>query len=105
MTYFVAGILRIVLLEASAALLLMERAIDRGATALRARRRWGAYGVAALAVFAFTNFGEVHGDNGLVHPWEQVHFFLGSKYLTEIGYFDIYKATILADREGPGRLH
>jgi hypothetical protein len=104
MSYFVAGILRIILLEASAALLVMERAIDRGATALRARRRWGAAVVGALAVLAFTNFGELHNDNGIVHPWEQYHFFLGAKYLPEIGYFDIYKATLLADREGARQL-
>jgi hypothetical protein len=34
-----------------------------------------------------------------VHRWEQYHFFFGSKYLPEIGYFNLYKATILADRE------
>ena len=104
MSYFVAGILRIMLLEASVALLVLERALDSGATALRARRRWAAYAVAALSVYAFTNFGELHGSNGVVHPWEQYHFFLGSKYLKEIGYFDIYKATFLADREGAQQL-
>src|SRR5262249_28823589 len=104
MSYFLAGILRIILLEASAALLIMERAIDRGAALLRARRRTAALVVAALAVYAFSNLGELPGGNGLVHPWEQYHFFLGSKYLREIGYFDIYKATILADREGAGQL-
>ncbi len=36
----------------------------------------------------------------LTHPWEQYHFYLGAKYQKEIGYFDLYKATILADREG-----
>jgi hypothetical protein len=105
MSYFVAGILRIILLEASAALLVMERAIDRGAAALRRRRRWGALAVAAAALFAFVNFGDLHGAGRIVHPWEQYHFFLGSKYLQELGYFDIYTATILADREGADQLH
>ncbi len=36
----------------------------------------------------------------LVHPWEQYHFYFGAKYQKEIGWFDLYKATILADREG-----
>ncbi|HKA89228.1 MAG TPA: glycosyltransferase family 87 protein [Haliangiales bacterium] len=104
MNHFVAGIIRIILLEASVALLIMERAIDEAAVRLRARRRWGAYLVAALSVSAFLNFGELHGDGNLVHPWEQYHFFLGSKYLREVGYFDLYTATILADREGTHRL-
>lgn len=104
MNYFLAGILRIVILEASAALLVMERAIDRAATRLRRRRKIASMVVAALAVYAFTEFGELRGGGPLVHPWEQYHFFLGSKYLREVGYFDLYKATFLADREGAGVL-
>jgi len=104
MNYFIAGILRIVILEASAALLVMERAIDRAATRLRRRRKIASIVVAALAVYAFTDFGELRGGGPLVHPWEQYHFFLGSKYLREVGYFDLYKATFLVDREGPGVL-
>ena len=51
---------------------------DRAAPAaalgdLRDRRR--------VTIYAFCNFGELHGDDRLVHPWEQYHFFLGSKYL------------------------
>jgi hypothetical protein len=104
MSHFVAGILRIILLEASACLLVLERVIDVAAVPLRARRRWASYAVAALSVYAFVNFGELHGDGRLVHPWEQYHFFLGSKYLREVGYFDLYRATLLADRDGPHRL-
>ncbi len=37
----------------------------------------------------------------LTHPWEQFHFYLGAKYQKELGYFDLYKATLIADREGP----
>jgi hypothetical protein len=100
MNYFVSGIIRIILLEASAALVVMERLIDPAAQRLRSRRRLWAFAVAALSLFAFTNYGELRGNHELVHPWEQYHFFLGSKYLREIGYFDLYKATLLADREG-----
>jgi hypothetical protein len=100
-SYFVAGILRIILLEASAALLVMRRAFA-GVAAARARA--ATLIVAALAVFAFTNFGQLRGSGPMVHAWEQAHFFLGSKYLAEIGYFDIYKAIFLADREGARRL-
>ena len=52
-----------------------------------------------LALFSWTNFGALRGGGDLVHRWEQYHFFFGSKYLPEIGYFNLYKATILADRE------
>ncbi|HUJ60612.1 MAG TPA: glycosyltransferase 87 family protein, partial [Kofleriaceae bacterium] len=86
------------------ALLVLDRVISPYASAVRARWKWATYVVAALSVFAFTNFGQLHGVNGIVHPWEQYHFFVGSKYLGEVGYFDIYKATILADREGTHEL-
>src|SRR5262245_46584005 len=99
MSYFVAGILRIILLEASAALLVVSRVVrpdDR-----RAQRRLDiAFRVVAvLALFSWTNYGALRGGGDLVHRWEQYHFFFGSKYLPEIGYFNLYKATILADRE------
>lgn len=59
--------------------------------------------VVVLSGWAFTDYGR-----GLrwpfVHAWEQAHFFVGSKYLEEIGYFDIYKAIFLADQDGPRRL-
>ena len=60
--------------------------------------------VAVLALFSWTNFGALRGGGDLVHRWEQYHFFFGSKYLPEIGYFNLYKATILADRESAQRV-
>jgi hypothetical protein len=97
--HFIAGILRIVLLEASVALLAIERLVPLADTVRRARRRWASYAVAGLAVLAFTNFGQLPGQGRLVHAWEQYHFFMGAKYLREVGYFDLYRATLLADRE------
>ncbi|MGV3622081.1 MAG: hypothetical protein ACO1OB_14760 [Archangium sp.] len=35
----------------------------------------------------------------LIHNWEQFHFYLGAKYQAEVGWFNLYKATIIADRE------
>ncbi len=35
----------------------------------------------------------------LIHQWEQFHFYLGAKYQHEVGWFNLYKAAILADRE------
>ncbi len=32
-----------------------------------------------------------------VHVWNQYHYYLGSKYFPEVGYFDLYAATLAAD--------
>ncbi len=99
MNHFIAGILRIVLLEASVALLVISRLVRKD-DAPRTRKLNIAFVlVAALSVFAWTNFGALRGGGGLVHRWEQYHFFFGSKYLREVGYFDLYKATLIADAE------
>lgn len=34
-----------------------------------------------------------------VHQHEQFHFYIGAKYQKEVGWFDLYTATIMADRE------
>jgi len=104
MNHFIAGILRIVLLEASVGLLLLARVV-RSDDKPRTRKLNAAFViVAALSLFAWTNFGALRGGGGLVHRWEQYHFYFGSKYLREVGYFDLYKATLLADRETGGVL-
>ena len=32
-----------------------------------------------------------------VHVWNQYHYYVGSKYFSEVGYFDLYSATLTAD--------
>lgn len=168
MNHFISGIIKIVLLEGSAALLLMDRVLgDRFVTA---RRRAFAVFAAAM-VFAWANYGALRpgtsvawalvlgvivvacawlvqmgfgakealspkmaalrsklgaasrrkavavalavalpvgwvglgvstGAGTLVHPWEQFHFYLGARYQAQLGYFNLYKAAFLADREG-----
>jgi hypothetical protein len=54
--------------------------------------------MAIVAVTAYTNFGHFHGA-GMVHHWEQFHYFLGSKYFAEVGYDGIYTASLAAERE------
>lgn len=39
------------------------------------------------------------GRSLLIHQWEQFHFYLGAKYQAEVGWFNLYKAVIIADRE------
>lgn len=43
--------------------------------------------------------GVARGKLPLIHNWEQFHFYLGAKYQAEVGWFNLYKATIIADRE------
>ncbi len=100
MNHFISGILKIALLEAACALLVVDRLIERLAPARYVRARQLAFAaLAMLAVFAFVNYGQFHGTGRLVHVWEQYHFYLGAKYQNEVGWFDLYKATLLADRE------
>jgi hypothetical protein len=104
MSFFVAGILRIIMLEASAALLVIARLVK--ADDRRGQRRLDVAfrALAVIALFSWTNYGTLRGGGNLVHRWEQYHFFFGSKFLPEVNYFDLYKATILADRELGGRI-
>lgn len=105
MSHFVLGILKLVILQASVGLLILDRALGDAETAkwkTARRRAW--FVVAAAALFAFTNFGEARGGGGMVHTWEQFHFYMGAKYLREVGWFDLYKASLIADRETVNRL-
>lgn len=91
MSHFLAGILRIMLLEAGAALLVFRRASRKTLIAFLV--------VAGLALFSWTRFGELRGDGNIVHRWEQFHFYFAAKYLPEVRYDNLYKAILLADRE------
>lgn len=97
MNHFIQGILKIVLIEAQVGLLLFDRLVpdDRYAK----HRRNGFLLLAGLMLLAWSNFGGLRGGGGLIHSWEQFHFFLGAKYQKEVGWFDLYKAAVIADRE------
>jgi hypothetical protein len=96
MSHFVAGIIKIVLLEGSMALLLIDRLVEGK---FEKHRLWAARILTFLMLFAWCNFGTLRGNFQMVHHWEQFHFYLGAKYQQEVGWFDLYKAAILADRE------
>ena len=70
MSYFVAGILRIILLEASAALLVIARLLPRDDARTQRRLDLAFKIVAVLALFSWTNYGALRGDGNLVHRWE-----------------------------------
>jgi hypothetical protein len=96
MNHFIAGIIKIILLEASLGLLLIDRlAVGQW----EKHRLWAARGLAFFMVLAWCNFGGLRGNGGMIHEWEQFHFYLGAKYQVEVGWFDLYKAAIIADRE------
>ena len=51
-----------------------------------------------LSSVAFHNVGLVRGGT-FVHYGDMFHYYLGSKYFEELGYFDLYNAVIVADTE------
>lgn len=58
-----------------------------------------AIALAGLLSVGWVAQGVRSGSVVMVHPWEQFHFYFGAKYQREVGWFDLYKAAILADRE------
>jgi Glycosyltransferase family 87 len=60
--------------------------------------------LSAVVCCAFVALGHQRQAIELVHPWEQFHFYLGAKYQREVGWFHLYPAVLLADRESAHRL-
>ncbi len=55
-----------------------------------------------LGVFGYFNFGWLH-FNGFVHVWDTYHYYIGSKYASEVGYDRMYDCAAIVDAEN-GRL-
>jgi hypothetical protein len=55
--------------------------------------------VVAAAVLSYPNFGVFHVRWGHIHYWDAYHYFVGAKYLPELGYTRLYDATLVAGRE------
>jgi hypothetical protein len=51
-----------------------------------------------LSAVVFHNLGGVRGGT-FVHYGETFHYYLGSKYFEELGYYELYNAVIAADAE------
>jgi hypothetical protein len=77
-----------------------RRAKESGASTADYSLRTKALVVSAvLFSFAvFHNFGEFRGGH-FVHYGEMFHYYCGSKYFKEVGYFELYNAVIAADAE------
>ncbi len=53
-----------------------------------------------LAAAGFVNFGFFHVvQRQQIHYWDAFHYFVGAKYLPELGYTGLYEATYVAGRE------
>jgi hypothetical protein len=91
---------RILLLVALAGLLFTLA--RRGVISRRQRAFMFVLLVGALASYA--NFGILHPNQsgyrpGHIHYYDTFHYFMGAKYLPELGYSGLYEATIVAGRE------
>lgn len=51
--------------------------------------------LALLSVGSYFNFREYR-----IHSHDVYHYYMGSKYSHELGYYNLYQATFIADREG-----
>lgn len=58
-----------------------------------------AIAAAAVLAFGYCWLGVRNAAIDWVHPHEQFHFYLGAKYQKEVGWFDLYTAAVMADRE------
>jgi len=92
-----------VLLSVATLLLLYLRYRKRAASgdsatpySLRAKALVGLAVVLSFA--AFHSFGKPQGGT-FVHHGEMFHYYLGSKYFNELGYYELYNAVIAADAE------
>src|SRR5574341_1222945 len=57
-------------------------------------------GLLVAALLSYPNFGFFHGRQwGHIHYWDVFHYFMGAKYLPELGYDRLYEATVVAGRE------
>lgn len=100
-----------IILAALLTLFLVLRARGKGGS-VRSRRAV----LLALAFFALANFfhfGFFHSrylnygwldSRAFLHSWDLYHYYTGAKYFDELGYHNLYNATIVADAEDGDRL-
>jgi hypothetical protein len=68
------------------------------------RHRMLVFTVLVGALASYTNFGVLHPPqsgyrSGHIHYYDAFHYFMGAKYLPELGYSGLYEATLVAGRE------
>jgi hypothetical protein len=84
------------------ALLVLNRELAvRGTPQLYRRLRDGILmGMGGIALLTYFNMGSFHFGNA-VHDWEWTHYYVGSKYFTELSYDRLYECIAVADYEEP----
>jgi hypothetical protein len=73
-------------------------ALARGVVVSR-RSRLVILALLGAAALSYPNFGFFHLRWGHIHYWDAYHYFIGPKYLPELGYTRLYEATAVAARE------
>jgi hypothetical protein len=81
-----------------AVLAIVFLSLARGGAASRWRRLF-LLALLAVAALGSVNFGFFHPGSGHIHYWDAFHYFMGAKYLPELGYSRLYEATYVAGRE------
>jgi hypothetical protein len=83
----------------------LTRRLSAAARRLGRRVLLGVLGVSAvLAVATYVDFG-VFRYGTYLNEWDFYHYYLGTKYAHELGYTNLYGATLAADQEGGLRYH
>jgi hypothetical protein len=96
-------------LAAAAALAALARHLGIGGLARLGAgddRRYTAWwtALAAASGIVYINFFAFHGERTFVHYPDVAHYYLGSKYVAELGYDDLYVAMLRAEKETFGEL-
>jgi hypothetical protein len=91
-------------LAATAALAALARHL--GIAGAADDRRYTAWwtALAAATGIVYINFFAFHGERTFVHYPDVAHYYLGSKYVAELGYDDLYVAMLRAEKETFGSL-
>ena len=56
-----------------------------------------------ISVCAYFDFGYFPKFGRFMNPHDTFHYYLGSKYSREVGYFNLYRAVVIADSENHGK--
>jgi len=105
-----ARVLAVVAILVVAGFVALDRSWVTARLSLAARRLGrrvllGVLGVSAvLAVATYVDFG-VFRYGTYLNEWDFYHYYVGTKYAHELGYTNLYGATLAADQEGGLRYH
>ena len=98
-------LLKAALCAAAAVLVVLFALLDRGRLGQWRKAIWCALLVlAAAAVPAYFDFGYYPKHGSFRNPHDHFHYFLGAKYSREVGYYNLYRAVVVANTENNGRL-